>query len=453
MSRRNVLALAAIVGLSVYGLVQAQAPREEQAKPEVKKDAMLELYGMFVDAVEQVESKYVKSVPRKELIESAIRGMLTDLDPYSEYFSEDGWDQFTSKFVEGTYTGIGVSITVDPRSGRLRVLAPLPGSPAYEGGILPGDIVLSIDGHSTERLSLDRAFEVIQGRPGTNVTLEVLHSREDKPTTITLTRAIITLPSVLGHERLPDDRWDYMIDKDQKIGYVRVTNFMKSTADDLKKALQELTAAGMRGLVLDLRDDPGGLLEQAVAVADLFLDSGKIVTVKGRNQADKVSVAEREGTFRGFPMVVLVNGNSASASEIVAAALQDHKRASVVGTRSFGKGSVQSTIDLDNGEKVLKLTVATYWRPSGANIHRFKGAKASDEWGVSPDKDLEVALTDEEDEARLESRREHDMGARARGGKPDEAAAKAPAPDRQLDKALEVVKAKLTAAIRDRAAE
>ncbi len=166
---------------------------------------------------------------------------------------------------------------------------------------------------------------------------------------------------------------------------------------------------GMKGLILDLRDDPGGLLEAAVKVSDLFVKSGKIVSTKGRNKADQVYEAEEDGTYADFPMVVLINQNSASASEIVAACLQDHDRAEIVGQRSFGKGSVQNILPLDNGNSVLKLTVATYWRPSGKNIHRFKDAKPSDEWGVSPDEDLEVKLSNEEYEKWYEARLKRDQ--------------------------------------------
>lgn len=444
-----------------FRLVQSQeqpkakdeaAKTQPEAKPQAKpKDDMMELYGTFVDAVEQVEANYVKSIPRKELIQSALRGMLADLDPYSAYYTEQEWEQFTSKFVEGRYTGIGVSISVDPRGGRLRILAPLPGSPAYAAGIKPGDVIVSIDGQSTSEMPIDKAFQAIQGRPGTQLTLEVMHPKAEKPSPITLTRAIIELPSVLGDSRTKDDHWDYMLDKTRKIGYVRITNFMANTGNEFRHALQELTAQGMAGLILDLRDDPGGPLAAAVEVSDLLLDSGKIVTTKGRNQADKVFAAKREGSFGGFPLVVLVNQNSASASEIVASALQDNKRGVVVGRRSFGKGSVQSTVELDNGKSLLKLTVASYWRPSGVNIHRFKDAKDSDSWGVSPDPGMEVKLTAEEEEARVDSRRERDLISRANPEKADKPSK--PAPDRQLDKAIEVLKAKFTEALRNRAAE
>jgi carboxyl-terminal processing protease len=411
-----------------------------------KEDDMMELYGLFVDAVEQVEANYVRPVDRKELLQNALRGMLDELDPHSAYFTDNDWKQF-KKQLEGSFTGIGVSVEIDPDSKRLRVLAPLPGSPAYRAGILPGDTILDVVGTSTEGMNRDRAVEVLQGRPGTQIKMIVLHSKSEKPETITVTRAIIELPSVVGDSRKPDDSWDFMIDKENKIGYVRITNFMQDTADDLKKALDELKADGMKGLIVDLRDDPGGLLSAAVEVSDLFVEEGQIVTTKGRNQKDKTFEAEKEGTYSGFPMIVLVNQHSASASEIVAACLQDHKRAEIVGQRSYGKGSVQSILPLDNGDSILKLTVATYWRPSGKNIHRFKNAKDSDEWGVTPDSGLEVKLSDDEYEQLAEQRRERDLISRLNPAKAADPAKEKEAvkqvPDRQLEKAQAELKTKL----------
>jgi carboxyl-terminal processing protease len=439
MSRRTVLAIVAVGAVAILGFWN-----RTQARP---RDEMMELYGVFVDAVEQVEANYVKPVPRKELLQAALRGMLETLDPHSAYFSEDEWGQFR-KQIEGSFTGIGVSVTMDPQTRRLKILAPLPGSPAYAAGVLPGDTILEIDGKTTEGMTHDKAVEALQGRPGTSVTLLVMHPKAEKPETLTLNRAIIELPSVLGEVRKDDDTWDFMIDKDRKIGYVRISNFIQSTPADVKKAVETLVADGMKALVLDLRDDPGGLLSAAVEVSDLFLESGKIVTTKGRNQRDKTYEAEKEGTYGDFPMAVLVNQHSASASEIVSAALQDHKRAVVVGQRSFGKGSVQNILPLDNGQSILKLTVATYWRPSGKNIHRFQDAKDDDEWGVKPDDGLEVKLTPQEYEGWAVARRRRDMISRV-NPEPAKTEIERKSPpaskDKQLDKALEVLREKLDA--------
>ena len=283
-----------------------------------------------------------------------------------------------------------------PIPSRLRVIAPMVGTPAYEAGILAGDQVTEIDGQSAEGMTPDKAVEVLTGRPGTTVKLTVLHEGSEDPETIEITRAIIDLPTVLGDRRKPNDQWDFMLDKDKKIAHIRITGFNQNTADELKKALAQITEEGAKGLILDLRDDPGGLLSAAVDVSDIFLNSGEIVSTKGRNTAPKRYDARRDSPYEELPMVVLVNQNSASASEIVSAALQDHGRANVVGQRSYGKGSVQSILDLEDGYSVLKLTVASYYRPSGENIHRFRNSKPTDKWGVTPDKGMDIKLTPSE---------------------------------------------------------
>jgi carboxyl-terminal processing protease len=399
MPRRNVYSLAMV---AVVSLVSWQAT--QGAKP---KDEMMELYGLFVDAVEQVQMNYVRPVDRRELLESALRGMLQNLDPHSQFINESDWKSFR-KQIEGRYGGIGIQVEIDPEAERLKVIAPMVGTPAYNAGVRSGDLILEIDGQSTEGMGPDRAIEILTGRVGTAVKLTVKHEDEDKLETLSMNRAVIDVPSVLGDSRKPDDSWDFMIDKERKIGYVRISSFVQKTAEDLKKALDELKEAGMKGLILDLRDDPGGLLSAAVEVSDLFVDSGKIVSTKGRNTPAKVFEAQKDGQFSEFPMVVLINESSASAAEIVSACLQDNKRAKIVGQRSFGKGSVQNIIELEGGNSILKLTVATYQRPSGKNIHRFKNAKETDDWGVSPDKGLEVKLDPRQHAAYFESRRVRD---------------------------------------------
>ncbi len=434
MPRQNQFAIVLV------GLVSLLCWQNSQgAKP---KDEAMELYGVFVDAVEQVERNYVRDVPRKELVESALRGMLSDLDPHSTFFSENDWKQF-KKQIEGSFSGIGVQIDLDRRTGHLLVVAPIVGSPAYAAGILAGDQIVKVDGVSTGGWTRDQAVEALTGRPGTEVKLDVVHPGKKTPETLTIKRAIIDLDSVMGDHRKPDDRWDFMLDHDRKIGYIRISSFIQNTTDDLKKALAELKEEGMKALILDLRDDPGGLLSSAVEVSDLFVEDGKIVTTRGRNTREKTYEASKEGTYTGFPMVVLVNQHSASAAEIVSACLQDHKRAVVVGQRSFGKGSVQNILPLDNGDSVLKLTVATYWRPSGKNIHRFKDSKPSDDWGVSPDPGMEVKLTDEQYVRWAEARQKRDLISKANKPKQETSLTESIEVDPQLAKALDVVKSKL----------
>ncbi|MFO0908295.1 MAG: S41 family peptidase [Isosphaeraceae bacterium] len=400
MPRRNLTAIAMVAALTVFSWQALQG-----AKP---KDEMMELYGLFVDAVEQVETNYVRPVDRRALLESALKGMLQDLDPHSQFITEAEWKSFR-KQIEGRYGGIGIQVEIDPDAERLRVIAPMVGTPAYQAGVLPGDVILEIDGQSTEGMSPDRAVEVLTGRIGTEVSLRVKHEGDNKLETLKMHRAVIDVPSVLGDHRKADDTWDYMLDPEKKIGYIRISSFIQNTAEELKHALSELKAQGMKGLILDLRDNPGGLLSAAVEISDLFIDSGKIVSTKGRNTPTKTYEAQKDGMYTDFPMAVLVNGGSASAAEIVSACLQDHKRAKVVGQRSFGKGSVQNILELEDGTSVLKLTVATYMRPSGKNIHRFKNAKDEDEWGVSPDKGLEVKLTPEQYFNFARGRRQRDL--------------------------------------------
>lgn len=490
MPRWNLYAIAMVGAVSLFCWQATQA-----AKP---KDEMMELYGIFVDAVEQVESNYVRPVNRRELLESALKGMLSNLDPHSSFINTSEWKQFKRQ-IEGRFGGIGIQVGMDTDANRLKVIAPMVGTPAYEAGVLAGDLIMDIDGQSTEGMTADKAVEVLTGRPGTSVKLLVLHEGDEKAETLTISRAIIDVPSVLGDSRKPDDQWDFMLDKDKKIGYIRISSFIQNTTEELKRALAQLKSEGMKALILDLRDNPGGLLGAAVEISDLFVDEGLIVSTKGRNTVGKTYEAQKEGTYEDFPMVILVNQNSASAAEIVSACLQDHKRAIVIGERSYGKGSVQNIIDLEDGNSVLKLTVATYQRPSGKNIHRFKNAKPSDEWGVSPNEGLEVKLTPQQYASWFLSRRDRDLvtvgkkrekphaaeekkadekkvdekkaedGAKSGEAKPEAKAdegkkgnadepkprednpekerASKPFVDRQLDKALDVIKEKLAAPV------
>src|SRR5262249_35835966 len=227
--------------------------------------------------------------------------------------------------------------------------------------------------------------------------------------TFTLDREIVHVDTVMGDTRKPDDSWNFMLDPEKRIGYIRLASFSRDTVGDLRKALEELQRLKMRGLVLDLRFNTGGLLTSAVEVCNMFISEGRIVSTKGRNTQEKVWDAVKGGQFEGFPIAILVNHYSASASEIVSACLQDHHRAIVVGDRTWGKGSVQNVIELEDGKSALKLTTATYTRPNGHNIHRFPDAKDSDEWGVKPDPGMEVRLDDAEMNMLLADRYQRDM--------------------------------------------
>lgn len=429
MPRWNFAAVAAAL-IGAVSLFCWQAT--QGAKP---KDEMLELYGVFVDAVEKVQANYVRPVSRRELLERALEGMLQSLDQHSSFINTGEWKQFR-RHIEGKFGGIGIQVGVDPETRRLKVIAPMVGTPAYEAGVLAGDQIMEIDGKTTEGMTPDKAVEVLTGRPGTDVKLTVLHEETEETETVSITRSIIELPSVLGDQRRPDDQYDFMLDKDKKIGYVRITGFVQNTAEELRKALEQLREEGVKGLILDLRDDPGGLLTSAVEISDMFLEKGKVVSTEGRNTIPKTFLAQKDSPYEDLPLVVLINQNSASASEIVSAALQDNGRATVIGQRSYGKGSVQNILELEDGSSVLKLTVASYHRPNGDNIHRFRDSKASDKWGVSPSPGMEVKLTPREYMRWFIGRRERDIKASAKGHP------HAPAPKPEADKTKENQKEK-----------
>lgn len=451
MPRRNVRAVLLVVAISLIFWRTSL-----NAKP---RDEMMELYGTFVDAVEQVEANYVRPVNRKELLESALKGMLQNLDEHSTYLSESDFKQFQKDLGE-SFSGIGVSVTIDTDSNRLKILAPLVGGPAYAAGVMAGDIVLDIDGNSTEGWTRDKAVEALTGRVGTPVKMTVMHPGAEKTESLSMNRAIIELPSILGDIRKADDSWDFFIDKESKIAYIRLNGFYGDTDEDLKKVLEELKEQGMKGLVLDLRNNPGGRLDSAVEICDMFVEEGKIVSTKGRNTRTTTHPATKGGLFDAadgkgsevLPMAVLINGNSASASEVVSACLQDHSRAKIVGRRSYGKGSVQHIIQLDEGDSALKITVASYWRPSGKNIHRDpKRSKDTDEWGVTPDAGYDVKLTPEEFEDWYIARRDRDLisshnPARPKKDKDGKGDAPKPFVDKQLEKALEFVRGEIKAA-------
>ena len=410
-------------------LVSPAGAQEAEAEKKSDSDEYFELMQVFVDTFEQVERNYVKDVDRRKLMEAALRGMLRELDPYSSYIPKEELARF-NQAVDQEFGGIGIQVQPDPNTRRILVISPLPDTPAYRAGVRAGDIVTEVEGHDTENMPLSRAVQLMKGPPGESVSIRVRHLGDSDDEELKINRAIIKVKSALGDRFDKDGKWDFMLDEEQKIGYVRLTQFGRQSAQELAVALQDLTEKGMKGLVLDLRFNPGGLLSQAVRVSDLFIDSGKIVSTEGKNTEPRPFTATKPGTFAGFPMVVLVNRFSASASEIVSACLQDHDRAVVVGERSWGKGSVQNVISLESGASALKLTTARYMRPSGKNIHRFPDSKPDDEWGVHPNDGLEVKFSRQELRDYDQYRRDRDV---LKEGDPPESDFK----DRQLDKALE----------------
>jgi carboxyl-terminal processing protease len=413
----------------------ARSPAAEPAKAGKEDD--YELQRILVDTLDQVQRNYVREVSRRKLVEAAIKGILSELDPYSAYISPEEMDRFRTT-VESEFGGIGIQITDE--DGPLRVHSPLVGTPAYRAGLMAGDQIVEIEGQSTRGMSRDEAVRRLKGKAGTSVTLTVIHSGKAAKEKVTLTRELIHIDTVLGDRRKPNDQWEFMLDPQKGIGYVRLSAFSRETAQELRRALEDLKRQNLRGLIVDLRFNPGGLLTSAVEVSGLFISKGRIVSTVGRNVPERVWEARKEGAYEGFPMAILVNRYSASASEIVSACLQDHHRAVVIGERTWGKGSVQNVIPLDEGppgaeakgppdrpgpRSALKLTTAGYRRPSGKNIDRLPGAKESDAWGVLPDPGFEVKLSDKEMVDLMKYRHERDV---VLPKKPPPAAAAKPAP-------------------------
>jgi carboxyl-terminal processing protease len=318
---------------------------------------------LFSEALSEIQKKYVEEKDSKELIYGAIRGMMNTLDPHSAFLSPEEFKELEIE-TTGIFSGIGIEITI--KDGLLTVVSPIEGTPADKAGLLPGDRILQIDEKSTKNMTMNEAVRLIRGTKGTKVNLTIIHEGAKEPVKYSIVREVIPIKSVKSK----------MLE--EGYGYVRISTFQEKTDDDLRVALKKLESAkgGLKGLVLDLRNDPGGLLNEAVKVADEFLDSGLIVYTQGRIKEQNLKFyAHPNKAPRTYPLVVLVNEGSASASEIVAGALQDQKRAVILGTQTFGKGSVQTIISLEDNSG-LKLTTARYFTPNGRSIQ----AK-----GITPD--------------------------------------------------------------------
>jgi len=357
---------------------------------EVKADTK-EVYKnieLFAEALRQIEKQYVEPQDPQKLIYGAIEGMVRSLDPHSSFLTKEQHQELMLE-TKGSFMGIGIEIII--KDNVLTVVSPIEGTPAYEAGIKAGDKIIRVEDKSTKDISLMEAVRDIRGLKGTKVRLTIVREEVEEPLEFSITRDVIPLQSVRHHLLTPG------------IGYVRVSNFQSKTARDLSSALGVLEEEGkLEGLILDLRNNPGGLLSQAIAVADLFLGSGLIVTTKGRSTSQNIRAkAHKNKTSRNYPLIVLINGGSASAAEIVAGALQDNKRALILGTRSFGKGSVQTILPLSDGSG-LRLTTARYYTPSGKSI-QLDGINA----------DIELAFvrpsTEEEEDDSLRFMREEDL--------------------------------------------
>lgn len=327
----------------------------------------------FSQILDIVETYYVRDVDRKELLDGAIQGMMQKLDPHSTYMTKDEFQEMHVS-TSGEFSGIGIEISM--KDGALTVVAPIEDTPAYRAGLKSGDVILEIEGESTQDITLMEAVKKIRGPQGSPVKLTILHKGAKSPEKVTIVRDTIPIISVKSDILEPG------------FGYVRLTRFNEKTTRELHEALQDIRRSGeLKGLILDLRDNPGGLLNEAVTVADTFLEEGMIVYIQGRSEGSRKDfLAKRQADDVKVPLIVLINAGSASASEIVAGALQDHKRATLLGEPTFGKGSVQTIIPLDDGSG-MKLTTALYYTPSGRSIQAE---------GIKPDLHIPLALPDEE---------------------------------------------------------
>jgi carboxyl-terminal processing protease len=313
---------------------------------------------LFGDVFEKIRADYVEKPDEQKLVEAAINGMLGSLDPHSSYMDAKSFRDMQVQ-TRGEFGGLGIEVTQE--EGLIKVVTPIDDTPAARAGILSGDIISAIDGENVQGLSLNQAVDKMRGAPDTSVTLKILRGPNKDSQDIKVTRAVIQIKSVRERQEGDD------------IGYIRITQFNEQTFEGVRTAIQkfqnDIPAAKFKGYILDLRNNPGGLLDQSIAVVNCFLDRGEIVSTRGRNADETMRYNARPGDLsKGKPVVVLINGGSASASEIVAGALQDHKRATILGTRSFGKGSVQTIIPLGQNNGAVRLTTARYYTPSGRSI-------------------------------------------------------------------------------------
>src|SRR5271167_948178 len=313
---------------------------------------------LFGDVFERVRADYVEKPDDSKLVESAINGMLAGLDPHSSYMDPKSFRDMQVQ-TRGEFGGLGIEVTME--DGLVKVVSPIDDTPAAKAGVMANDIITHLDDEAVQGLTLNQAVDKMRGPVNTKIKLTIMRKGADKPIEVSIVRDVIRVKSVRSHLEGDD------------VGYVRITQFNEQTTEGLRRAINDLNnslgADKIKGYIVDLRNNPGGLLDQAISVSDTFLDKGEIVSTRGRNPEETQRFNARPGDMtKGKPVIVLINGGSASASEIVAGALQDHKRATLIGTRSFGKGSVQTIIPLGPGNGALRLTTARYYTPAGRSI-------------------------------------------------------------------------------------
>ncbi|WP_025032826.1 S41 family peptidase [Bradyrhizobium sp. DOA9] len=358
MRKTSVILLSAATGAALTLFVtQPRAVFMGSSARAATADTYRQL-NLFGDVFERVRSDYVEKPDDTKLIESAISGMLTGLDPHSSYMDAKSFRDMQVQ-TRGEFGGLGIEVTME--DGLIKVVSPIDDTPASRAGIMANDIITNLDDEAVQGLTLNQAVEKMRGPVNTKIKLKIIRKGQDNPLDVTLVRDNIRVRSVRARVEQDD------------IGYIRITTFNEQTTEGLKREVGNLTnqigGDKLKGFIIDLRNNPGGLLEEAVTVSDSFLEKGEIVSTRGRNAEETQRRTAHAGDLtKGRPVIVLVNGGSASASEIVAGALQDHKRATIVGTRSFGKGSVQTIIPLGSGNGALRLTTARYYTPSGKSI-------------------------------------------------------------------------------------
>jgi carboxyl-terminal processing protease len=419
MRKTSLVILGAVAGAAATLLLtQPHAMLLSSAARAAASDTYREL-NLFGDVFERVRADYVEKPDDSKLVESAINGMLAGLDPHSSYMDPNSFRDMQVQ-TRGEFGGLGIEVTME--DGLVKVVAPIDDTPAAKAGVMANDIITKLDDEQVQGLTLNQAVDKMRGPVNTKIKLTIMRKGSDKPIDVTIMRDVIRVKSVRSHPEGED------------VGYIRITQFNEQTTDGLKQAINDLNgqlgADKIKGFVVDLRNNPGGLLDQAISVSDTFLDKGEIVSTRGRNPEETQRFSARPGDMtKGKPVIMLINGGSASASEIVAGALQDHKRATLVGTRSFGKGSVQTIIPLGAGNGALRLTTARYFTPSGRSIQ----AK-----GIVPDievlQDVPDALKDRTDTKGEASLRGH---LKAEGSEETGSQSYVP-PDEKDDKALKM---------------
>lgn len=380
---------ALLLTLGIFIGVSASITGSVFANKEATNGLPLNELRNLSDIFSRIKSDYVEDVEDKVLLENAIKGMLSGLDPHSTYLNPDEYKELQIG-TTGQFGGLGIQVGME--DGFVKVISPIDDTPAFRAGIKAGDLIVRLDDQSVKGMSLNDAVKIMRGKPGTKIELTIVREGEDKPLVITVTRAIIKVDSIKSRMLEPG------------YGYARITNFQSKTPRDLLKAinlLKEEFGNELKGLVLDLRNNPGGVLNAAADVSDLFINKGKLVYTEGRIENSKFEFNAKPGdVMNGAPIVVLINGGSASASEIVAGALQDHKRAVVMGSKSFGKGSVQTIQELRSGG-AIKITTARYFTPSGRSIQGE---------GISPDIQLDTFKVAEAETGNITRLKEVDLG-------------------------------------------